>query len=82
MDEVVLTFTTTTDTLALNHHYLGIVEAQNDMGGRNSSDIPFSKYTTANNLQVIPISLVVLIPTSYFDYEYNYFAIQGKIPNN
>ena len=43
MDEVMLNFTTTTDVLALNHHYLAVVEAQNHMGGRNSSEIHFSK---------------------------------------
>ena len=42
--EVVLNFTTTTDILLLNEHYLGIVEAQNEMGSRNGSGIYISKY--------------------------------------
>ena len=43
MEEVVLNFTTTTDVLALNGHYLGVVEAHNDVGGSNGSEIHFSK---------------------------------------
>ena len=38
-----LNFTTSTDVLRLNGHYLGVVEAQNDMGGSNGSEIYFSK---------------------------------------
>lgn len=41
--EVVLNFTTTTDILPLNEHYLGIIEAQNEMGSRNGSGVYISK---------------------------------------
>jgi len=41
--KVVLTFTATTDILPLNEHYLGIIEAQNEMGSRNGSGIYISK---------------------------------------
>lgn len=44
MDNVKLKFTT--DFLEHNHHYLAVVEAQNHMGGRNSSEIHFSKLYT------------------------------------
>lgn len=55
MDEVVLMFTTTTDTLALNNHYSGIIEAQNKMGGSNSSEIHFSKLYAMHATAKIPI---------------------------
>lgn len=50
--EVVLTITTTTDTLALNRHYSGIIEAQNKMGGRNSSNIHFSKLYAVDTTKI------------------------------
>ena len=43
-EEVVLNFTATADILPLNEHYLGIIEAQNEMGSRNGSGIYISKY--------------------------------------
>lgn len=43
MEEVVLNFATTTDVLELNRQYLAVVEAQNHMGSRNSSQIHFSE---------------------------------------
>ena len=59
MQEVVLNFTITTDVLALNRHYLGVIEAQNHMGGRNSSEIHFSKlYAMTKNLELIQPKVV------------------------
>lgn len=48
MEEVVLNFTT--DFLEHNHHYLALVEAQNHIGGRNSSEIHLSKLYTMHHI--------------------------------